>query len=238
MSAAQKTVLLRGAETDLTGIAAAALLARGAAVAIDDTAHSERGAELSARLARTDHPGTVLDLPEAAPDPFAALRAQGRAVDAVVHLYLPDASTTAEDVLAYPARLRPMLAEAADAMRAAETPGIIINQFLMATLLADHPLAPSVVEARNAITGLTRVNCVRYGRHGIRITGLMVGLLDLPPLRALASERVNAATTPLGRWITPEEVVATLAFLALDSGYITGQMLVLDGGMTSGVNGV
>ena len=108
----------------------------------------------------------------------------------------------------------------------------------MPTLLTDHPLASAMVEARNGITAITRFACVRYGKLGIRCLGLMVGLLDLPSLRGLASDHVNAAKTPLGRWITAEEVAGTLVFLSLDSGYITGQTLVLDGGMTGGINGV
>jgi len=49
---------------------------------------------------------------------------------------------------------------------------------------------------------------------------------------------VLAATTPLGRWINAVDVAETINFMALDSGYITGQMLILDGGMTSGINGI
>jgi NAD(P)-dependent dehydrogenase (short-subunit alcohol dehydrogenase family) len=62
--------------------------------------------------------------------------------------------------------------------------------------------------------------------------------LELPSLRALATDRVKAAKTPLGRWLSVDEVAGTLVFLCLDSGYITGQSLVLDGGMTGGINGV
>jgi NAD(P)-dependent dehydrogenase (short-subunit alcohol dehydrogenase family) len=135
-------------------------------------------------------------------------------------------------------RLRAMVEAAAEHMEKTGRQGVVINQFLMPTLLTDHPLASAMVEARNGITAITRFTCVRYGKLGIRCLGLMVGLLDLPSLRALASDHVNAAKTPLGRWITAEEVAGTLAFLSLDSGYITGQMLVLDGGMTGGINGV
>ena len=244
MSATPKTVLLRGAGSDLTEFTAVALLARGAQVAIDDPERPEQARALASRLATAGHPGTVLELPAVAPGedpvlaPFTALPALSGQAEAVLHLYLPDATTDSASVLGYPSRLRPMVTAAAEAMTVADIPGIIVNQFLLATLVADQPLGHAVVEARNGITGITRVACVRYGRHGIRVTGLQVGLLDLPALRTLGSARVNAATTPLGRWIAPEEVAATLTFLALDSGYITGQMLVLDGGMTSGVNGV
>jgi NAD(P)-dependent dehydrogenase (short-subunit alcohol dehydrogenase family) len=123
-------------------------------------------------------------------------------------------------------------------MKKTNSPGIVVNQFLMPTLFVDHPLAAPMVEARNALTGLTRHACVKYGPAGIRITGLMVGLLELASLRALATERVRGAKTPLGRWLSIDEVSGTLNFLCLDSGYMTGQMLVLDGGMTGGLNGV
>ena len=88
------------------------------------------------------------------------------------------------------------------------------------------------------MTGITRSACVRSGKAGVRITGLIVGLLDLPELKNMASSQALAATTPLGRWISATDVAESINFLALESGYITGQMLVLDGGMTSGINGV
>ena len=71
--------------------------------------------------------------------------------------------------------------------------------------------------------------------HGA--ANLMVGLLDAPEIRALASERVLASTTPLQRWAEPVDVAKSIAFLVLDSGYLTGQMLIMDGGLTAGING-
>jgi NAD(P)-dependent dehydrogenase (short-subunit alcohol dehydrogenase family) len=241
MSGRPRTVLLRGTETALGEVVATTLLARGATVALHDPA-------LAGRLAERDLPGQIVDLtpwtePGTEPDsdpraPFAALHAHGHLLDAVVHLYLPDATTDEAALLAYTGRLRPILNAAAEHMQDTGRQGIIINQFLMPTLFVDHPLASAMVEARNGLTALTRFACVRYGRAGIRTTSLQVGLLELPSLRALVSARVAAAKTPLGRWITPQEVAGTLAFLSLDSGYMSGQMLVLDGGMTGGLNGV
>jgi NAD(P)-dependent dehydrogenase (short-subunit alcohol dehydrogenase family) len=236
--------LLRGIETDLTQGVATTLLARGATVALYDPSMPDRTAALARQLTEQDLPGTVLDLnPLTGTDdspraPFAALQAHDHLLDAVVHLHLPDATTNEAALLGYSDRLRPMLHAAAEHMQDTSQQGVIVNQFLMPTLFTDHPLASAMVEARNALTALTRVACVRYGKAGIRTVSLVVGLLELPSLRALASEHVNAAKTPLGRWITPEEVAGTLAFLSLDSGYMTGQMLVLDGGMTGGLNGV
>ncbi|MAG34801.1 MAG: hypothetical protein CL878_00905 [Dehalococcoidia bacterium] len=45
-------------------------------------------------------------------------------------------------------------------------------------------------------------------------------------------------SVPLGRWTTPEDIGATAAFLASnDSGHMTGEYLVVSGGL-SGVSGV
>jgi NAD(P)-dependent dehydrogenase (short-subunit alcohol dehydrogenase family) len=231
-----KTVLLRGEGAALVEPVATALLDRGATVALLDM---EAG--VADRIAGLGLPGRVVDLGTSGADeeaPFQALAAAGHQLDAVVHMHLPTASTDEAALRGYAGRLRPMLNAALDYMQSTGRPGIVVNQFLMPTLLADHGLAAAMVEARNAVTGLTRFACVKYGRAGLRVCGLLVGLLELPSLRALASERVNAAKTPLGRWIRPDEVAGTIAFLGLDSGYITGQMLVLDGGMTGGINGV
>jgi NAD(P)-dependent dehydrogenase (short-subunit alcohol dehydrogenase family) len=244
MSGRPKTVFVRGTETELGEPVAAALMTRGATVALYDPKQPARAAALTAGLNGRGLSGRAVDLTqltggEESPDlPFAALQSEGLTLDAVVHLHLPDATTNEAALLSYPNRLRPMLHAAAYHMQQTKSQGIVVNQFVMPTLFVDHPLAAAMVEARNALTGITRHATVKYGRAGIRITGLMLGLLELPSLRALATERVKNTKTPLGRWLSVEEVTGTLDFLCLDSGYMTGQMLVLDGGMTGGMNGV
>ncbi len=84
---------------------------------------------------------------------------------------------------------------------------------------------------------MTRTLCIRHGRLGVRVSGLLVGLLDVPEIKSLASERILSATTPLQRWVEPVDVAKSIAFLVLDSGYISGQMLIMDGGLTAGING-
>jgi NAD(P)-dependent dehydrogenase (short-subunit alcohol dehydrogenase family) len=205
MSGRPKTVFLRGTHTELGEPVAAALLARGATVALYDPQQPARAASLAAALTAQGLPGRTIDLTrltggEDGPDvPYAALRSEGLAADAVVHLYLPDASTDEAALRAYPTHLRPMLDAALSHMQQADNQGIVVNQFLMPTLFVDHPLAAAMVEARNGLTGLTRFACVKYGRAGIRTNGLLLGLLELPSLRALATDRVKAAKTPL-RW--------------------------------------
>ena len=115
--------------------------------------------------------------------------------------------------------------------------GMIVNQFLLASSFADTELGHCVAAARGAIAGMTRTLGIRHARLGVRVTGLLVGLLDAPEIKLLASERVLASTTPLQRWAEPVDVAKCLAFLVLDSGYITGQLWVMDGGLTAGGNG-
>jgi len=238
-----KIVLIHGGTASLVRPVATALLSRGATVALFDPEWSGRSAALADEL-KPASGERLLDLTPlvAANDdhhlPLRVLAERCGPADAVVQLYAPTGDANEATLIDHTRRVDARITAAAAHMAQSGSHGIIINQFLLATLFVDHPAMSTFCLARGAIASLTRAACVRYGKAGVRVVGLFVGLLNLPEARALASERVNAATTPLGRWIEPEEVAEAIAFLALESGYISGQMLILDGGMTAGVNGI
>ncbi|WP_245841397.1 SDR family oxidoreductase [Paraburkholderia ribeironis] len=221
---------------------AATLLERGATVALYGADNPASNAELAAMLKA--HGDAMVVIPESKNDSGHFLSSMKMLYErfgdlsAIVNLYIPSAAQTEDTLAAYPRKLQEQVVAAGSFMVEKGIEGIVINQFVMSTNFVDHPLAYACAAARGAVTGVTRTACIRFGKAGVRVVGLLVGLLDLPEIREFVSERVSAATTPLGRWITAHDVAGTVEFLALDSGYLTGQMLVLDGGTTSGVNGV
>jgi len=89
--------------------------------------------------------------------------------------------------------------------------------------------------SKGAITMLTRTMAVELGAQGIRVNALCPGKI-LTPLQGEAEDpeytaRYEREKIPLGRSGTVEEVAAAYAFLASDEAtFITGEMLVVDGG--------
>ena len=72
--------------------------------------------------------------------------------------------------------------------------------------------------------------------HGIRVNCLAPALINSPLLDGMEADRVEFLTSkiPMGRLGRPEEVAATVLFLASDeSSYVTGAELVIDGGVTA-----
>ncbi len=96
--------------------------------------------------------------------------------------------------------------------------------------------------SKAAVQALARSAAIDLGRHGVRVNSVAPGVVDTaiaelvvhnPPLAA-----AYLKTIPLGRFGQPRDIADAVLFLASDdSSYITGHMLVVDGGQTLGITG-
>ncbi|MDR7417535.1 MAG: 3-oxoacyl-[acyl-carrier-protein] reductase [Armatimonadota bacterium] len=90
------------------------------------------------------------------------------------------------------------------------------------------------VAAKAGVIGLTRAVAREVGSRGITVNAVAPGYIEAGMTERLAPE-VTArymAQIPLGRAGSPDDVAAAVVFLAsADAGYITGQVLNVDGGM-------
>ncbi len=94
---------------------------------------------------------------------------------------------------------------------------------------------------KHAVIAMTRQMAGDYARDGIRVNALCPGWVDTPfnePfIRQMggrdAIEAYVRGKVPMGRWADVGEIAEAILFLASDrSSYMTGQILVVDGGET------
>src|SRR5512146_65466 len=84
---------------------------------------------------------------------------------------------------------------------------------------------------RAALSAWTRVQAEAGAPHGIRVNSILPGFVDSYPVGQKILE-----TIPMGRIGRLEELAKAVAFLLSDeASYITGQNLLLDGGMVRGI---
>ena len=95
-------------------------------------------------------------------------------------------------------------------------------------------LVQLIGEAKGVI-GMTKSLAKELAGRNITVNAVAPGFIDTDMTAALAETAKNAAlgSIPMGRMGTPENVAKAVAFLAdEDAGYITGQVLAVDGGMS------
>jgi 2-hydroxycyclohexanecarboxyl-CoA dehydrogenase len=94
------------------------------------------------------------------------------------------------------------------------------------------------VAAKSAVNGLTKALALEFGPSGITVNAVPPGFIDTPMLRRSEARGLLGGTidehierTPVRRVGRPEDIAAACAFLVSEeAGYITGQILGVNGG--------
>jgi len=99
------------------------------------------------------------------------------------------------------------------------------------------PYMGAYVAAKSGVNGLTKTLALEYGPSGITVNAVPPGFIDTPMLRNaetrgyLGDVQENIERTPVRRMGKPEDIAAACAFLVSEeAGYITGQILGVNGG--------
>lgn len=112
----------------------------------------------------------------------------------------------------------------------AQKSGVIIN---ISTAWAFEPsdMFPTSAVFRAGLAAYTKIFADKYAADNVRMNNVLPGWIDSLPATEQRREMV-----PMQRYGKSEEIAATVAFLASEgAGYITGQNLRVDGGLTRSV---
>jgi NAD(P)-dependent dehydrogenase (short-subunit alcohol dehydrogenase family) len=116
--------------------------------------------------------------------------------------------------------------------------GVIINLSSLNGITA-FPMRLVYSAAKAAVISMTQVLATEWAGYGIRVNAIAPGVTDTEMVGdAIRQGFIDApayyARTPLRRFARPEEIAEVAAFLASDaSSYITGQVIVADGGWSA-----
>ncbi len=246
------TAVVTGAGTGIGAAVARALAARGHAVAVTDADHDAArdvaGAldgAVALRLDVTDR-GSIEDACAAAVDALgplevwvsnAGVSTMAPFVEVTEAEYDHNMDVNAKGVfLCGQVAARRLIAEGRG--------GAIVNTASMAGKRGFCPYLSHYVASKFAVVGLTQAMAGELAPYGIRVNCVCPGYVatgmqqrELAWEAALRGTTVDAvrelwiADTPLGRLETPDDVAATVAFLASDDArFITGEALAVNGG--------
>jgi NAD(P)-dependent dehydrogenase (short-subunit alcohol dehydrogenase family) len=248
---AGKVALITGGASGIGRDCARALAAAGTRVVLADM-DEVQGAKFAAELARTRAKALFIRADVTCPDQVQALVASvarrfGRLDFALNNAGIDGArAPTAE----YPADvwdrvIAVNLTGVFNCLKyelevmARQRHGVIVNMASVAGLTGFVGHA-AYTAAKHGVVGLTRTAALEYARHGIRVNAVCPSYTQTPMLERVARripglKKRLASIAPLGRLCTSQEIAEAVLYLFSDgAAFVTGQTLVLDGGILAG----
>ena len=242
-----RRAIVTGASRGIGRAIAVAFAQRGARVL--GMARSEEGLKETAALASgasgsLDYYATDLRSPESVEAAVAVAAEQLGGIDILVNNAADDHDSPIEKTdLAVWQRVLELNLQSCWVMLRAASPylkdggGKVINIASVLGLVAIRDDS-AYIAAKHGLVGITKAVALEWARKNVQVNAIAPGYVETAMLGNLQENEALAAyvrkTTPMGRWSQPEEYAGPAVFLASSaSDFMTGQVLVVDGGYTA-----
>lgn len=241
---ADKVALITGASRGIGRAAATALAAEGAQVVVNYARSSAAADEVVAQITGDGGSAIALQADVSEADQVeslvkATMEKWGR-VDVLVN----NAGITRDTLLL---RMKPedwqavinlnltgvfLCTRAVSKIMLKQRTGRIINIASVAGLMG-NPGQANYSAAKAGVIGFTKTVAKELAPRGITVNAVAPGFIQTDMTENLPNTEEILKFIPLGRYGQPQEVAGAIRFLAADpaAGYITGQVLTVDGGM-------
>ena len=113
--------------------------------------------------------------------------------------------------------------------------GSIVNIASIAGAVVGYINLAHYSASKGGVLGFTRSAALELSQYGIRVNAIAPGAIETPGTKIMGEDALKqfSQMIPLKRLGKPEDIGKAVVFLASeDSSYITGQMIVVDGGHT------